>query len=1159
MTVHKLSAGDGYTYLTRQVASADELRPSGQSLADYYTARGNPPGVWLGGGAEVLGVAGTEVSEEQMRALFGAGVHPNAEAMRAGGVTEKEIRLGAAYPSFGSQPSLTERIKSAANAFVGANGRVPSEAERMAIAATESRRGRRAVAGFDLVFSPVKSVSVLWALGGPAVRHEVEEAHHEAVLNTIGWIEKHAAFTRTGRGGIAQVDTDGLVCAAFDHRESRSGDPDLHTHVAVANKVRGVDGTWRSLDARALYALGVAASERYNTRVEDALARRLAIQFEERPGRSLGKRPIREIVGVPTVLTQHFSRRRALIEQRLAELREEYRHTHGREPTRSADLQLAQQATLETREAKGTARTLAEQVQQWRGEALQVIGEHELDRLVPDATGRARVVSPAEPSQVHEAAARAVQTVAEQRSTWTLWNVHAEVERQTRGMLFADPATRDAFVESVVTLVTGPTMSIRISEPELVREPVELVRASDGQSVFVPHGSDRFTTSQILLAEDRLVDAGLATGAPHVEALVLEAALAIGESRSGVRLDLGQRALVEAFATSSTRLAVGIGPAGAGKTTAMRAMADAWRANGGRVVALGSSARAAQVLGDELGLRAENLHKFLYENHRTDAPLDSWFTLSDGDLVLVDEAGMAGTLHLDQIVQLATIANATVRLIGDPAQLASVEAGGALRLLEHEVGATHLSDLHRFTDPEEAAATLGLRAGEPAAIDFYEERDRVRSGTREAMLDAAYQAWARDIAHGSTSVLIAGSNKDVTALNMRARLERVTNGDVEPGGVDLRDGNQAGVGDWIVTRANARTLRVGTHSWVTNGDTWHVDTRHPDGSLSVRRLDGRGHVRLPADYVAESVDLAYAATVHRVQGITADTAHALITLDLTREGLYVASTRGRHQTTWYAATDQALNLDCLTEPEPARSARQLLVGVLARRSTEDSANDTIRKTLHETTTLPALTSRYQHAWSRAAHDILTTATGALAPRLQRELRNGPGADHLASVLAAATAKGANPQYLLRSAIALEDLDHVAWPALVLATRIQDHRHALGAATIGSSDIPLPWLPPAGIAHAAWLPYLRQRADLIQARAQELGSIAAAYREQHRIHAPEESFETPRPTASRLTARLARVKTARPVQPIQEADPAPLEGPRSLSPQPASQRPPGLHR
>src|SRR4051794_1515568 len=363
MTVHKLSAGDGYTYLTRQVASADERRVAGQSLADYYVARGNPSGVWLGKGAVQLGVAGSEVTEAQMRALFGRGLHPDGLH-----------KLGAAYPSYAELAPYADRVAARVEEFTVLNGRSPSAAERNQFAATEARRGRRAVAGFDLVFTPVKSASVLWGLGEPEIRAAVEAAHHEAVGNALGWLEEHASFTRTGRGGVAQIDATGLVCAAFDHRESRAGDPDLHTHVAVANKVCGVDSKWRSLDARGLYALGVAASERYNTRFEDALARKLGVVFVERPGGRAGKRPVREIDGVPPELIRHFSRRRAAIEDRYGELRRDYREAHGLEPDTATQIRLAQQATLETREGKAPGRTLAEQVQDWTDQARQAIG-----------------------------------------------------------------------------------------------------------------------------------------------------------------------------------------------------------------------------------------------------------------------------------------------------------------------------------------------------------------------------------------------------------------------------------------------------------------------------------------------------------------------------------------------------------------------------------------------------------------------------------------------------------------------------------------------------------------------------------------------------------------------------------------------------------------
>lgn len=658
MTVHKLTAGDGYTYLTRQVASADEIRPRGQSLADYYTARGNPPGVWLGAGAAQLGLAGQPVSEAQMRSLFGAGLHPNADAMLGTGAPQSRVRLGRPFTSYADQN------------------------------ATSCPR-RRGVAGFDLVFTPVKSASVLWALSSPEVRAQVEEAHHAAVRSAIGWVEQHAAFTRTGRAGMAQVDATGLICAAFDHRESRAGDPDLHTHVAVANKVCGPDDKWRSLDARGLFALGVAASEHYNTRLEDELSRRLGVQFQDRGDHTRDKRPVREVAGIPRELVRHFSRRRAAIELRLTELSAEYRAVHGREPDRTTALTLAQQATLETREGKPPGRTLAEQVADWQQQANELLGSRRLGEILTASIERPQNYAVWDDEQIDHLARQVVVTVAETRSTWTVWNVYAEVERALRPLRCETSRDREVATQSVLERATGPALSIRIAEPELVAEPAALRRASDGQSVFIAHGSERFTTSEVLSAEDALVAAGRSADADPCDDVVVQAALAIHESRARGALDPGQRALVEAFAGSPARLVVGIGPAGTGKTTAMQALRDVWRSNGGRLLPLATSAKAAEVLADQIGERAENLHKYLFELQRPDGPKDEWYSLRVGDLVLVDEAGMAGTTQLARLLEAVTEAGASLRLLGDPAQLASVDAGGALGLLEREVGATY--------------------------------------------------------------------------------------------------------------------------------------------------------------------------------------------------------------------------------------------------------------------------------------------------------------------------------------------------------------------------------------------------------------------------------------------------------------------------------------
>ncbi|MGK4029889.1 ATP-binding domain-containing protein, partial [Bacteroides uniformis] len=153
---------------------------------------------------------------------------------------------------------------------------------------------------------------------------------------------------------------------------------------------------------------------------------------------------------------------------------------------------------------------------------------------------------------------------------------------------------------------------------------------------------------------------------------------------------------------------------------------------------------------------------------------------------------------------------------------------------------------------------------------------------------------------------IAETLDTVSALNTRARTDRILQGDVAVDGVKLHDGNEASRGDLIITRENNRRLSLG-RSWVKNGDRWHVAYANDDGSLTVRRAVAkwRTTITLPASYVAEYVELGYAVTAHRAQGSTVDTAHAVVhSPEVTRESLYVAMTRGRESNRVYVATDE---------------------------------------------------------------------------------------------------------------------------------------------------------------------------------------------------------------------------------------------------------------
>ncbi|MEV6987512.1 MobF family relaxase [Sphaerisporangium sp. NPDC051017] len=1074
MTIHKLTAGDGYTYLTRQVAGGDVQWEQGQAAAEYYTAKGNPPGRWMGRGVALLGLEGEQVTEDQMKALYGAGMHPRADAIVSRYLSEnitaqmterqlealqaKAIRaatLGLRFPVYTPLEHFKTRVDRHLEVIERETGRPATATDVKRVQAEESRRARAAVAGFDVVFAPVKSAALLWALDPrPEVRQAVRKAHEAARDAALDMLEQHAAFTRTGKGGIAQIQTNGLIAAVFDHYDSRAGDPNLHTHVAISSKIQGADGKWRSLDARALYRVTVAASEFYNTAFETQLQQRIPVTFTERSDTRDDREPIREITGIGLEFIEFFSSRRTDIEARYEQLLRQFRREHGYDPNRQVAHQLARQANLETRDAKKTARSLEEMRTDWTQSFTERFGADAIGRLMAAVPDRfPRVHTTVADVDIAAMASQVVASVSEMRSTWTVWNLRAEAERLARSsMVFDSPDQHYSMVVRIVEECLSPTLSVTVDGPGLLSEP-ELLRRSDGASVFVEHASARFTSRLILDAEERLVAAAKTRTAVGLASGQVAAALDGFDAR-GIELDAGQRQLVTTFATDDRLIVAGLGPAGAGKTTAMRAYAHVAGQAGQRIVALATSSAAADVLGKELGVRAENLHKFVHEyttgryaaQLRSGQHVPEWarmFALNPGDVVLLDEAGMAGTLLLDRLVQIAAQRGAVVRLLGDYRQLGAVESGGALRLIATEVGAVELNVLYRFDNPAEAEATLKIRVGDSAGLDFYAGENRIRSGSKQAMIEESYANWKADMLAGRTTLMAAATGVNVTALAAQARLDRVEAGQVEAEGVQLHDGNLAGAGDWIVTRHNERKLRVHRgKDWVKNGDAWSVVSRHDDGSLTVRHLEHRGTVRLPADYVAADVELLYATTTNRAQGSTVDTAHPLITAEMTRENLYVILSRARQRTVLHVVTHELLTydpddrLDRVRHDARQYAAREVLQNILGREGNEVSATESIRQAADDARSLAVLVPRHQYAATLLATQHYTRlASEFLARPLAHTLTGCDGWPSVVTALARAEALGWPVRHLLAATARDADLLTAETPGRLLAWRI----------------------------------------------------------------------------------------------------------------------------
>ncbi|WAH99741.1 MobF family relaxase [Arthrobacter sp. MMS18-M83] len=979
MTLHKLSAGDGYTYYTKEVASADELRQGGRQLGDYYTVEGNPPGQWVGNGIDALGVSG-EVTEAQMEALYGMGLHPNFKQIVAeeiaNGSTEQaakaKAKLGrAAYRYSQGEPELARKIQTSyadierinhrpasaderriiraregAIAFRDAKGRDARDSEELGKFITAATKApQQAVSGYDLVFSPPKSVSTLWALGDEETRKAIEKAHDQAIKDTLGYLEREAIATRSGVNGVAQIDVEsGLIASKFRHYDSRNGDPQLHDHVVLANKVKGADGKWRSIDGSLLYKMNVASSEHYNQRVMGHLQADLGVKVVAREV-TPGQRPVLEIDGVDASLMNLYSSRSTDIKTTVERLSAEYVAANGKEPDQKTRIALAQQATLETRPAKKSARALSALREEWKQDAVAAAGQDVVESLTARVTRRA-AAQEAPTHGIDDAVKAVMERVSDDRGAWGKHHVEAEAKRWVShhmpGHLLSDQ-TVSAIVDSALT-----RHSLRITPPSAHGHFEPLTRA-DGSSIYEKRGTVLYTSEKVLYAEDRLLSAARTRVIPAASVESFDRALAAHQGA----LDEGQLRLAREFATSEKLLLIGTGPAGAGKTTALRLAANAVRESGGRVIGLAPSAKAAAVMGEEIQSPAHTLDALLasYRHGHNGEPTRDDMRLGPGDVLIVDEAGMAGTASLASVTILAEQQGAVIRFIGDTRQLSAVQSGGALRAIEHEVGSVALEEVHRFSTPGEAEASLMLREPAPAEADpftFYKAQGRVVAGDQEFVAGAVFSAWQQDSDAGKHAVMIAGDTATVAELNARAQAYRFQTGEV--GGTEsvaLRDGLHAHAGDIVVSRRNERKLSLNRgKDWVKNNDVWIVGAVNDDGSLTVQHTVHQGKTTLPADYVTASVELGYASTVHRSQGITADTTHAIITDSTSRELAYVALTRGRESNQAYVVTGDGQHMD------------DVLATVAGAYDSNLSAHEMIRTAQSEANSVLALSAQY---------------------------------------------------------------------------------------------------------------------------------------------------------------------------------------------------------
>lgn len=797
----------------------------------------------------------------------------------------------------------------------------------------------RSVHGFDVTFRAPKSVSLLFGVGEPGVAAAAREAHELAVDEALGYLEREACWTRRGKGGKEHLRGDGFVAAAFRHRTSRAGDPMLHTHVVIANMTRA-ESKWTALDARHLYRHAKTAGYLYQAALRLQLTQTLGVDWE------LVRNGTADIVGVPRTVIEHFSQRRAEILEYMAE-----RGEHS--------AKAAQVATLQTRQPKQDDIPIDRLRADWRARAVEHgFGPTELngllgraERFPPDTIERARLCTDTPLPELTEAS-----STFDRRDVLQAW-----AERHRAGARVADmETTADEWLETSHAT------------------PVELDHR--------PHMPRRYSTPEILHLEAKLVETSRgvrASGAGQVTDADVAVSLC-------ARPELGaeQADMVRALTTSGDGVQVIRAAAGTGKTYALDAAREIWERADYQVVGCALSARAAVELQDQTGIPSTTIAKVRQD-------LRHGHMMSDRAVLIVDEAGMAGTRALAELADSARQTNTKLVLCGDDRQLPEIEAGGALRGLARRLGAIELREVRRQRHDWDREALDALREGKLELwADAYREHDRIVAGTDAATTRGQLVSdWhgATQIHPGEDIIMLAHRRADVAELNQRARARLRAAGQL--GETELHAAGRAfAVGDRIVTCRNDRTNDI------TNGTRGTVSALNAETQELVVRFDSGNEQTLPTGYVEDGhLEHAYAMTAHRAQGATVDRAFVLGSDDLYREWGYTALSRHREEARFYVNLGHDAQLSFPGLDISKDRPEDPLVSPLSRRRAKHFALDTLQANKLSMPELagPVPAGKVTEEMRDAAHALLSDPHAPFSlgePALGPDIDLDPGLD-----------------------------------------------------------------------------------------------------------------------------------------------------------------------
>ncbi|GAB2498784.1 Multifunctional conjugation protein TraI (plasmid) [Corynebacterium atrinae] len=743
-----------------------------------------------------------------------------------------------------------------------------------AVAPSGNKLGRRpgasGVPGFDLTFCAPKSVSLVWGLSqDPATKKIVDQAHAQAVATALEYLSEHAGYTRKASDWDASemvIDrVEALSGVRYEHRTSRAGDPHVHSHVLVSNRQLCADGKVRSLDSKSLFHEARAAGMLYQSVLRSTLSETLGVEWSETVNGCA------EIAGLEDreVLTEYSTRMREI---------DLWKAENG--VGESADFSRMGQKI--TRRIKDTDTTLTELEQRWQEQESAA----RIRAIIADFQPHPETETPS--SVMVPTAAKVTAAVIAERSTFTRADlVEKAAEMMPVGAVSTAQihTTIEAIVDEIID--SGTAWSVN---PDAARS----------YTLTAREGSQRFTAEPVVEEINHGIDLATAVADRGVTAWVASTIRPVdGE------LSEDQAAAMRQVVTSRYRASVVVAPAGAGKTSSLKAARKVWERSGKTVVGLAPTGKAADVMvrEDVAHSSATIARTLMGTKDLTPDQIAGRLGWDRDTVVVVDEAGMVATPDVVTLLEVATAADARVVLVGDPHQYAAVKArSGMLATLAYELpDAVELAEVFRQKDPGERRASQQLRNGDDTdtarAAQWYADKGRLHAGSFLAMVSDVTNGWLADLEAGRDCLLVASTREDVAVLNSCVQNAYLAfhGHDTDGPSVALAGEARAHVGDMVLTRRNDYQLVTSAGDVVRNGQRWHVQEVREDGSVSVRRLDDTGATAtLPAGYAREHVQLGYASTGHAAQGVTVDVCRVMAGVgQVDRAGVYVPLTRGR--------------------------------------------------------------------------------------------------------------------------------------------------------------------------------------------------------------------------------------------------------------------------